>query len=78
VEPFLHRLLDGRIVLDIEGTSAIFGGTAHLRLDGELAETLASLLGALLVLIVGTIWRKRKLADAKKIVLPTDAAARIE
>jgi len=84
VAPLLHRLLDGKIVLDIEGTSAIFGMAPHISLDGELAETLASLLGAIVVLIAGTIWRKRKLAEAEEVVLsadtatPIDAAARTE
>jgi YjbE family integral membrane protein len=78
VVPFLHRLIEGKIVLDITGTSAIFGVAPQLSLDGDLAETLSSLLGAAIVLIAGTIWRKRKLAEAKEVVLSADAAARSE
>jgi YjbE family integral membrane protein len=78
VAPVLHRLLDGKIVLDIAGTSEIFGVAPHISLDGELAETLSSLLGAILVVIAGTIWRKRKLSAAEKVVLSADAAARME
>jgi YjbE family integral membrane protein len=78
VAPVLHRLLDGKIVLDIAGTSEIFGVALHISLDGELAETLSSLLGAILVVIAGTIWRKRKLSAAEKVVLSADAAARME
>jgi YjbE family integral membrane protein len=74
VAPFLHRLIDGKIVLDISGTSAIFGVAPQISLDGELGETLSSLSGAFIVLIVGTIWRKRKLAEAGEVVL-SDAAA---
>jgi YjbE family integral membrane protein len=74
VAPFLHRLIDGKIVLDISGTSAIFGVAPQLSLDGELGETLASLSGAFIVLIAGTIWRKRRLAEAEEVVL-SDAAA---
>jgi YjbE family integral membrane protein len=75
VAPLLHRLIDGRIVLDIRGTSAIFGVAPQISLDGELGETLSSLLGAIVVLVAGTIWRKRKLAKAEEVVLAADAAA---
>jgi len=78
VAPFLHRLIDGKIVLDIAGTSAIFGVAPHISLDGELGETLSSLVGAIAVLVAGTIWRKRKLAEAEEVVLSADAAARTE
>jgi predicted tellurium resistance membrane protein TerC len=61
IEPFLHRLLAGHIVLTVNGTSAIFGTSPHLSLDGELIETLAATLGAIIVLIAGAIWRRRKL-----------------
>jgi YjbE family integral membrane protein len=78
VEPLLRRLLEGKIVLEIDAMSAIFGVAPHLRLDGELAETLASLLGAVIVLIGGSIWRKRKQVEAKHVMLSADAAARSE
>jgi YjbE family integral membrane protein len=78
VEPLLRRLLEGKIVFEIDGMSAIFGVAPHLRLDGELAETLASLLGAVIVLIGGSIWRKRKQVEAKHLMLSADAAARSE
>ncbi len=74
VAPFLHRLIEGKIALDISGTSAIFGVAPQLSLDGELAETLCSLLGAIVVLVAGTVWRKRKLAEVEQVVL-SDAAA---
>jgi len=75
VEPLLHRLLEGRIALEVDGMSAILGVARHLRLDGDLAETLASLLGAVIVLIAGSIWGKRKRAAAKHVMLSADAAA---
>ena len=76
VAPLLHRLIDGKIVLDITGTSAIFGVAPQISFDAELAETLSSLLGAIVVVIAGTLWRKRKLAEAKQVMLSADAAAR--
>src|SRR6202023_601333 len=36
LQPFLHRLLDGKIVLDVDAASAIFGVAPHFRLDNEL------------------------------------------
>jgi YjbE family integral membrane protein len=75
VAPLLHRLVDGKIALDITGTSAIFGVTPQISLDGDLAETLSSFLGAIIVLVAGTVWRKRKLAEAEEVVLSADAAA---
>lgn len=65
VAPFLQRLLQGKIVLEIEGLSSVFGIAPHLRLDSDLAETLLSLLGAAIVLIAGSIWRRHAAAPAK-------------
>ena len=60
LQPFLHRLLDGKIVLDIDASSAIFGVSPHFSLDSELIGTLAPVLGAIIVLVAGSIWRSRK------------------
>ena len=38
----------------------IFGGATHVSLDGDLMETLASVVGAIVVLVAGSIWRKSK------------------
>ena len=63
LQPFLHRLLDGKIVLDVSATSAIFGVSPHFSLDNELIDTIASLLGAIIVVVAGSIWRKRRLGQ---------------
>jgi YjbE family integral membrane protein len=60
VQPFLHRLLDGQMVLNVEAASKIFGGSMHVSLDGDLIETLASVIGAIVVLVAGSIWRGNK------------------
>jgi len=65
LQPFLHRVLDGKIALDIAATSAIFGASTKFSLDGELTETLAPLLGAIVVLAAGTIWRKLSQTNAQ-------------
>jgi YjbE family integral membrane protein len=72
VQPLLHRLLDGTIALNLDAKSAIFGLSPHFSLEGELVGYIASLLGAITVLVVGSIWRRRKLQEAEHLAL-TDA-----
>jgi predicted tellurium resistance membrane protein TerC len=54
----LHRVLDGHFSIDM--TSAILG-VSHYNIDGDLMDIAASVLGAIVVLIAGSIWRRRKL-----------------
>src|SRR6201997_4015025 len=61
-QTLFHGLVDGHIT--IEGTSAILGAS-HFNLDGDLVDFVASALGAIIVLIIGTIWRRRKLRDVE-------------
>jgi YjbE family integral membrane protein len=67
--PFLQRLLDGRIELNFDATSALLHWSPHFALDGDLLEYLCSVLGVIFVLVVGTIWRRRKLQQTKRVVL---------
>jgi YjbE family integral membrane protein len=61
VQPFLQRILDGQIALNFDATSSIFNWSPHIRLDGDIDEYFCSILGAVAVLVVGSIWRRRKL-----------------
>jgi YjbE family integral membrane protein len=70
VHPFLQRLLDGQISIGVEATSAMFGVAPHFRLDGDLVEYIASVLGAVTVLVVGSVWRRRRLRRLERIALP--------
>jgi len=70
VHPFLRRLLDGQISLNLEATSAIFGASPHFSLYGDLVEYICSILGAIAVLAIGSIWRKRKLRELEHLALP--------
>ena len=72
VQPWLHRLLDGTIRFQLDATSAVFGIYPHFELEGELVGYLASLLGAVAVLVAGSIWRKRKLQQLEE---PSEAAS---
>lgn len=70
VQPWLARLLDGQISLHLDASSAIFGVAPHVSLDGDLAEYVCSILGAIMVLTAGSIWRKRKLRELEHLALP--------
>jgi YjbE family integral membrane protein len=75
MHPFLQRLLDGQIALSLDATSAIFGIVPHFSLDADLIEFLSSILGAIAVLVVGSIWRKRKLRQLEHLELPAAVEA---
>ena len=75
VQPLLKRLLDGQIALNLDATSAVFGVSPHFSLDGDLIEYLASILGAIAVLVVGSIWRKRRLQHLEELALPAGIEA---
>jgi YjbE family integral membrane protein len=64
VEPLLKHLLDGQMVLNVDAKSALFG-SSHFSLGGELMESIASVLGATMVLVAGSVWRKRSLSTAE-------------
>jgi len=70
IHPFLQQLLDGQIVLNLDATSAIFGISPHFSLDGDLVGYIASVLGAIAVLVVGSMWRKRRLQQLDHLALP--------
>jgi YjbE family integral membrane protein len=57
-QSLFHNILDGHIT--IEATSTILGAS-HFNLDGDLMDFAASAVGAIVVLVVGSIWRSRKL-----------------
>jgi YjbE family integral membrane protein len=63
IAPQLRKLLDGDVSLNIDTSSPLFGFVNHLKLDGELDELVLAVLGATLVLVVGSIWRRRKLQE---------------
>jgi len=75
IHPLLQRLLDGQIALNIDATSAMFGVAPHLSLDGDLIEYLCSVLGAVTVLVAGSILRKRTLRHLERLALPAEVEA---
>jgi YjbE family integral membrane protein len=65
-QALLHDVLNGQMIFSIEATSKIFG-VSHLSFDGDLMDIVASMLGAIVVLIVGSIWRSRKLRESARV-----------
>jgi YjbE family integral membrane protein len=78
--PFLQRLLDGQIAFNLDATSSIFNWSPHIRLDGDIDEYVCSILGAITVLLVGSIWRRRKLRQLEKpaLSIASEAAQPLE
>ena len=76
IQPLLHHLLDGTIALHLDAKSAVFGISPHINLEGELDDYVASVLGAVVVLIAGSIWRNRKARELGHMALarPSDPA----
>jgi YjbE family integral membrane protein len=65
-QALLHDVLNGQMIFSIEATSKIFG-VSHLSFDGDLMDIVASTLGAIVVLIAGSIWRSRKLRESARV-----------
>ena len=67
IAPRLHQMLNGDVSLNVDTASSLFGFVEHLRFDGEVDEMVLAVMGAVLVLVVGSIWRSRKLRDASEV-----------
>jgi YjbE family integral membrane protein len=70
-QSLFHRMLDGHITID--ATSTILGAS-HFNLDGDLMDFVASALGSIAVLIVGTVWRRRRLGEPRAKIEATQTA----
>jgi YjbE family integral membrane protein len=68
VQPLLYRLLDGTIASHPSAKSVMFGLPPH-----EIVGYLASVLGAIAVLVAGSIWRRHRL---KQIEKPAEVSAK--
>lgn len=66
VQPLLHRFLGGGVTLTIDPTSTLFTEIPQLVFRGELVEIVCGLLGMIVVLIGGGIWRGRRLRQLKQ------------
>jgi YjbE family integral membrane protein len=62
VHPHLQQFFSGEVALQLKATSAVLGAS-HLGPGGDLAEYIFSVLGAITVLVAGSIWRRRWLRN---------------
>lgn len=60
VQPWLHQLLDGMAAFHLEAKSIVFDVSPD-----QFAGYLASVLGAITVLVAGSIWRRRRLNNLR-------------
>ena len=56
-----RSLLDGQIALSVDAASSIFGFAKQIRFAENIGEFAVALLGVIVVLILGSIWRARAL-----------------
>lgn len=66
IEPLLHYVLDGTVIMNVEAASTLFAGKTHFGMHLDVMETVVSTLAALVVLIAGSIWRGRALQRQAK------------
>jgi len=72
IQPIVDRVFEGKIALDLEASSAFFGWAPHIRLGGNIDEYICSVLGAVAVLVAGSIWRRRALRRMDQLVAPVE------
>jgi hypothetical protein len=58
VQPALHKLIDGQISVTFDATSAVFKSAASFSGSESAAELIFGLMGIVLVLAGGAIWRR--------------------
>jgi YjbE family integral membrane protein len=73
VEPILHKLVEGKIALDFDWQSSALGTASHVNMSANAVELGLSLLGAAFVLVVGGIWRSRRLRAHEGATRPAAA-----
>ena len=61
VAPWLHTVLSGTVNLSIDTVSSMFGSARNLKFGTDAGELVLGLLGIVVVLVVGSIWRGRAL-----------------
>ena len=70
VQPQLHALFDGPVGVKLDAFFASLGMAPHFANGGHGGEILCGILGIVVVLVAGAIWRKRRLAQNAEHVAP--------
>ena len=65
IEPKLHTLFDGPVGAKLDGMLASVSIAPHFAHGGNGGEILLAVLGIIVVLIAGSIWRRRALQNAE-------------
>lgn len=63
VEPYLHHVFKGQLTLMLDASSALFGFAGKSVGSTDLGQFIMSLMGVIVVLIAGAIWRRNKLRE---------------
>src|SRR3954465_6768476 len=66
VEPVLHRIFDGTLGVKLDSLLASLGVGRHFANGGSGGEIVFGVLGIIVVLIAGSIWRKRSQHNAEQ------------
>ena len=67
VAPVLHRIFDGPLGTGLDAILAAVGIAPHFAGGGHGAEIICGILGIIVVLVAGSIWRKRKLRHVEEV-----------
>jgi YjbE family integral membrane protein len=70
VQPQLHALFDGPVGVKLDAFFGSLGMAPHFANGGQGGEVLCGILGIIVVLVAGAIWRKRRLAQNAEHVAP--------
>jgi YjbE family integral membrane protein len=70
VQPQLHALFDGPVGVKLDAFFGSLGMAPHFANGGQGGEILCGILGIIVVLVAGAIWRKRRLAQNAEHVAP--------
>lgn len=75
VAPLLHQVLDGQLNFNLEFSSMLLGINGQTDLATDVGETLMSVLGIVVVLIAGALWRKRRIDEEDEVIVQQAAAS---
>jgi YjbE family integral membrane protein len=67
VAPVLHRIFDGPLGTGLDAMLATVGIAPRFAGGGHGAEIVCGILGIIVVLVAGSIWRKRKLRHVEEV-----------
>ena len=66
VHPKLQALFAGPVGVQLDSLLALFGAAPHFANGGDGGEIVCAVLGVVVVLVAGSIWRRRKLSRAEQ------------